>query len=113
MSSIRWGIGALALLIARAASAGGAVTGHVELSFAKDQGAMLFVRVDALKSGSPACDVNGAWTYVLPQVSDTDKRICAMPVAAEMSGQTVVLGGTGGCADFGSIESLNSADLKH
>ncbi len=73
---------------------------------------MLFVRVDALKSGSPACDVNGAWNYVLPQVSDTDKRIYAMLLAAEMSGQTVVLGGTGGCADFGTIESLNSADLN-
>jgi hypothetical protein len=108
MSSMLPGLLALLLLSLAAPSWSGDVqdTTLTRLAIVKTYGDIVFVKVDNPKGSLPACHVNLSWTYVMPLVSEQDKKMYAMLLAARTSQAPVSLNGTGGCDHFASIETL-------
>jgi hypothetical protein len=98
---------------ATSASAESLVSGAVitAINVTKSYGEILFIKVDKPKSTPPGCDTNGFWTYVLPLTTELDKKLYAMLLTARATGAPVTLTGTGTCSAFGTIESLNSAQM--
>ena len=76
------------------------------LAIVKTHGDIVFIKVDKPKDSAPACQVNLSWEYVMPLVSEQDKKMYAMLLAARVSQTPVSLNGTGGCNHFASIETL-------
>jgi len=72
---------------------------------------ILFVQLDRVKDSTPACHINGAWTYAMSMTTESDKKMYALLLAARVSQAPVTISGTGTCDVFGSIESLSTAGL--
>ena len=75
-----------------------------------DDGApnVLFIRVDKTKDNQAGCQSNGTWAYVRPLVSEQDKKIYAMLLAAKASQAPVTLAGTTNCTVYPGIETLQA-----
>lgn len=68
---------------------------------------MLFVGVSESLTGTPSCNTNGTWQFVLPLTSELQKTtITSFLLAAHMNGQTVRLDGNNTCDTFSSVETL-------
>jgi formylmethanofuran dehydrogenase subunit B len=78
----------------------------VELSINKvDYNGFVFVRMSVAPTSSIACSINPYWHFTLPFVTETDKRMYAMLVVAQLSGQSVRIYGTGACSETPYVES--------
>ena|SRR5687767_1653991 len=89
------------------AQAGGVENGIVvKVSSSKQFGEILFIKTDKTKTGAPGCQTNFSWDFVMPLVSEHDKKIYAMLLAARVAQTPITLSGTGTCDHFGSIETL-------
>lgn len=78
----------------------------VKIASNKTYGKMSFIKTDKSKPSAPGCQINLSWDYVMPLVTEHDKKLYAMLLAARASGSPVSLNGTGNCDTFASIESL-------
>lgn len=84
---------------------------HIKsLAINKGMGTFVLIAIDVVPTGTPACDSTG-WGYTLTLTNPGDNQLYAMLLAAYTSGATVSLTGTGSCSEWGSIESLLSAQL--
>jgi len=78
----------------------------VRIGSTKTFGDILFIKTDKAKTSLPGCHTNLSWDYVMPLVTEQDKKLYAMLLAARAAQTPVSLGGAGTCDHFGSIESL-------
>jgi hypothetical protein len=78
----------------------------VKISSSKAYGEILFIKTDKAKTGIPTCHSNLSWDFVLPLVSEHDKKLYAMLLSARVAQTPLSLSGTGTCDHFGSIETL-------
>jgi len=78
----------------------------VRLANEKTYGDILFIKTDKAKTNFPGCQINLSWDFVMPLVSEQDKKLYAMVLAARATQTPVSLIGAGTCDHFGSIESL-------
>lgn len=74
---------------------------------------VLFIRVSPAPSGQPSCETSGYWNYVLNFSNSLATQQYAALLAAEMSGKTVSITGTGACADYRSVESLRGLNVQN
>jgi hypothetical protein len=78
----------------------------VRITNSKAHGEILFIKTDKAKTSLPGCHVNLSWDFVMPLVTEQDKKLYAMLLAARAAQTPVSLSGAGTCDHFGSIESL-------
>ena len=78
----------------------------VRITSAKTLGEILFIKTDKSKTSLPGCHTNLSWDFVMPLVTEHDKKLYAMLLAARAAQTPVSLTGAGTCDHFGSIESL-------
>ena len=78
----------------------------VRITSSKAFGEILFIKTDKSKTSLPGCHVNLSWDFVMPLVTEHDKKFYAMLLAARAAQTPVSLSGAGTCDHFGSIESL-------
>lgn len=81
------------------------------LAIVKTHGDIVFVKADRSKDSLPTCHTNLSWDFVMPLISEQDKKLYAMLLVARSSQMTVSLSGTGTCDHFGSIETLMGIHL--
>ena len=65
----------------------------VRIGSSKTYGEILFIKTDKVKTSLPGCHVNLSWDYVMPLVSEQDKKLYAMLLAARASDTPVTLSG--------------------
>jgi len=68
-------------------------------------GNMAFITLNVASSGSPACNSNGTWAFVLPLNTALQNSILAQ-LAARAAQIPVSLISNGLCDTFGSVETL-------
>lgn len=78
----------------------------IKIGTMKTYGEILFIKTDKTKTSLPGCHVNLAWDYVMPLVSEHDKKLYSMLLAARAADTPITLNGGGTCEYFGSIETL-------
>jgi hypothetical protein len=78
----------------------------VRLASVKTYGEILFIKTDKSKTSLPGCHTNLSWDFVMPLVTEHDKKLYAMLLAARAAQTPVSLSGAGTCDHVGSIESL-------
>jgi hypothetical protein len=78
----------------------------VSIGSTKAYGEILFIKTDKVKTGVPGCHSNLSWDYVMPLITEQDKKFYAMLLAARAAETPISLSGAGTCDHFGSIESL-------
>jgi hypothetical protein len=78
----------------------------VKISSSKQFGEILFIKTNKSKTNIPGCHSNLSWDFVVPLVSEHDKKLYSMLLAARVAQTPITLSGTGTCDHFGSIESL-------
>jgi hypothetical protein len=71
---------------------------------AVDAGAILF-RVDAAKSGGPACDTAHRWSIAAN--TSNGQALAATFLSAYMAGRTITVVGTGACTIWGDSEDVS------
>ncbi len=77
----------------------------------RDSPNLVFVRMNPQPTPE-ACATNTAWSYVFSMTTDTDKKTFALLEGALLAGRTVIITGTGACADYSTIESGNTVILN-
>jgi hypothetical protein len=79
----------------------------VKIASNKAYGEMVFIKTDKTKSSVPGCHTNLSWDFVMPLVSEHDKKLYAILLAARAGQTTVSISGLGNCDTFGSIETVS------
>lgn len=78
----------------------------IRIASSKTYGEILFIKTDKSKTNMPGCHSNLSWDYVMPLVTEQDKKLYAILLSARAAQTPVSLSGAGSCDHFGSIESL-------
>ena len=99
-----------AFSVARASSVS-AVT-ILEIAIDPAYANVVFIRVSPAPTGQPSCETSGYWNYVLNFSNSLATQQYAALLAAEMSGKTVSITGTGACADYPNVESLRGLNVQ-
>lgn len=96
------------LLITTQASAGQVARGKIlKMMVNTVNSPMLFVRISGELSGTPSCNTNGTWQFVLPLGTEIEKNtMTSLLLSAYISGKEVRLDGNNTCDTFSSIETL-------
>ena len=74
---------------------------------------VVFIRISPAPTGQPSCQTSGYWNYVLNFANSLASQQYAALLAAEMSGKTVSITGTGTCADYPDVESLRGLNVQN
>jgi hypothetical protein len=105
-------VAVLSLTLLSAGTFAGTASNALIVTLGIDDGApnILFIRVDRAKDAGtePSCHTNGSWNYVRPLVSEQDKKVYAMLLAAKSTQTPVTLIGTTNCAAYSGIETLQA-----
>lgn len=104
----------LILLLSCKAVAGQVASGKILQMMVNTQHStdMLFVRISGNLTGTPSCNINGAWQFVLPLDNELQKdTITSFLLSAYMSGKNIRLDGNNLCDTFSSIETLTRVEF--
>jgi hypothetical protein len=84
----------------------------VKMHVRRSLGDIAFIQLAAVPLGHPACAVGAPWHFTLALNTETEKKIFAVLLAAQISGTPVTIDGTGSCSEYGTFESMDSVVLE-
>ncbi len=102
---IRYAPAALFIAVSSAAAASEA-TGKVAYIVVRDIDGLIYVELDTLRSGKPACAANHNYFMIKDETSPSGRRTYATLLAAKLSGLRVTITGTGACTRWGDGEDI-------
>jgi hypothetical protein len=84
-----------------------------EISIDPAYGDWVWIKLSVAQSPAASCVTAGLyWHYTFPLTdSPVSKAIYAALLAAQMSGRTVIVTGTGLCSQYGGVESLRGFNV--
>jgi hypothetical protein len=86
-------------------------TGKIHYVIIRDSDGLIYLEVTGPRSAKPDCAQNHNYFMIKDENSATGKRLYAMLLAAQLTGKTVTVSGTGACTRWPDGEDIGVVRL--